>query len=110
MPEVLLSAPPTGPGDPHTNPGRHVEYSALHDESGAVCGVMVKGKAPGWVMEELCNREGIAYDPDATKQGMVRWVPARPEEALKQWLKPVGPHADTRGAFIATHIDTRYAS
>lgn len=107
MPEATVSAPPTGPGDPHTNVDRHVEYEVLHDDGGHRCGIMVKGDQPGWMMEKLCHREGISYDPGEERTEKVRWVPARPEEKVGRWLKPVGRDADPRGAFLATYIDLR---
>jgi len=107
MPTVILPAPPTGPGDPHTNPSREFEYSVLHDAGGRRCGLMAKGDVPGWAMEKLCQREGVQYDPGDTRTEKVRWVPARRELGVSRWLKPVPEHGDDRGAFLATYIYNR---
>jgi hypothetical protein len=58
-------------------------------------------------MEALCRREGVTHDPGRTRTGLVRWVPAREEQAVYQWLLPVENGADPRGAFLATYIDNR---
>ena len=107
MTEIQLPSPPTGPGDPHTNPPRTFEYEVLYDDSGTRCGLMAKGDVPGWAMEKLCKREDVGYDPGDTRTEKMRWVPAREEEKVKRWLKPVSPDADPRGAFTATYIDHR---
>lgn len=107
MTEVTLASPPTGPGDPQFNPPRSFEYEVLYDDSGTRCGLMAKGDVPGWAFEKLCKREDVKYDPGDTRRTKVRWVPAREDESVKQWLKPVRRDADPRGAFMATYIDHR---
>lgn len=107
MPEARIAAPPTPSGDPHTSTADTVEYEVLHGAGGHRCGIVAKGDQSGRVMEALCQREGVAYDPGEARTGKVRWVPARSELKVNTWLLPVEDGGDVRGAFLATYIDNR---
>lgn len=84
-----------------------IEYEVLHDASGHRCGILVKGRHSNHVVWALCRREGVDFDPGEVRRGKVRWVPARPEQAVERWLLPVEDGADPRGAFTATYMDLR---